>query len=46
MNMAKQLDAGDRFPQYQVETVGGRTLDLPDDLSGEYAALIFYRGGW
>ena len=44
--MPRQLDAGHRFPQYQVGTVDGRTLDLPDDLSGEYAALIFYRGGW
>ena len=44
--MAKQLDAGNRFPEYQVQTVAGRTLHLPQDLSGEYAVLIFYRGGW
>jgi hypothetical protein len=44
--MAKQLDACDRFPQYQVRTVDGRTLQLPEDLSGEYSAVIFYRGGW
>jgi peroxiredoxin len=44
--MARQLDAGDVFPDYQVQTVDGRTLHLPQDLSGEYAVLIFYRGGW
>jgi hypothetical protein len=44
--MAKQLNASDFFPEYRVQTVDGRTLRLPDDLSGEYSALIFYRGGW
>jgi peroxiredoxin len=44
--MARQLDAGDVFPDYQVQTVDGRTLHLPQDLSGDYAVLIFYRGGW
>jgi hypothetical protein len=46
MTMAKQLHGGDRFPQYQVQTVDGRTFHLPEDLSGEYSVLIFYRGGW
>jgi peroxiredoxin len=44
--MAKQLNMGDLFPEYVVQTVAGRTLHLPQDLSGEYAVLIFYRGGW
>jgi hypothetical protein len=44
--MAKQLNMGDPFPEYVVQTVGGRTLHLPQDLSGEYSVLIFYRGGW
>lgn len=33
--MAKQLNVGDRFPDYEVKTVGGRTLHIPQDLSGE-----------
>jgi hypothetical protein len=44
--MAKQLNVGDRFPEYVVQTVNGPTLHLPQDLSGEYSVLIFYRGGW
>jgi peroxiredoxin len=44
--MAKQLNTGDSFPEYQVRTVDGRTLRIPQDLSGEYSVLIFYRGGW
>ena len=44
--MAKQLNMGDLFPQYTVQTVDGRTLHLPQDLSGEYSVLIFYRGSW
>jgi len=44
--MARQLNAGDLFPDYQVQTVDGGTLRLPRDLTGDYAALIFYRGSW
>ena len=44
--MAKQLNAGDIFPEYQVQTTDGRTLRLPHDLQGEYSMLIFYRGIW
>jgi peroxiredoxin len=44
--VAKQLNMGDLFPEYTVQTVDGRTLHLPQDLSGEYSVLIFYRGSW
>jgi len=44
--MAKQLNTGDVFPEYVVDTVDGRTLHIPQDLSKEYSVLIFYRGGW
>jgi peroxiredoxin len=44
--MAKQLNMGDLFPDYVVQTVDSRTLHLPRDLSGKYSVLIFYRGGW
>jgi peroxiredoxin len=44
--MAKQLDVGDRFPEFQLQTVDGRGIRLPQDLAGEYSVLIFYRGIW
>jgi peroxiredoxin len=44
--MTRQLNVGDPFPEYHVQTTDGRTLHLPQDLTGEYAALIFYRGSW
>lgn len=44
--MAKQLDSGDLFPDYKVQTVDGQTLDIPKNLKGEYSILLFYRGGW
>lgn len=44
--MAKQLNPGDLFPNYTVQATDGRTLNIPQDLSGEYAVIIFYRGIW
>lgn len=44
--MAQQLNAGDLFPEYVVKTVDGQTIRIPQDVTGEYAVLIFYRGSW
>jgi peroxiredoxin len=44
--MAKQLNVGDPFPEYEVRTVDGPTLHLPRHLTGEYSVILFYRGGW
>jgi hypothetical protein len=44
--MAKQLGPGDAFPNYTVPTTDGQTLNIPADLKGEYAVIIFYRGVW
>jgi peroxiredoxin len=44
--MAKQLGPGDLFPNYEVSTVDGGVLNIPADLKGEYAVIIFYRGIW
>jgi peroxiredoxin len=46
VRMAKQLGPGDRFPNYTVPTTDGRTINIPADLTGEYAVVIFYRGVW
>jgi peroxiredoxin len=44
--MSKQLTPGDAFPEFKVPTVDGRTLNIPNDLKGEYAVVIYYRGIW
>jgi peroxiredoxin len=44
--MAKQLKPGDLFPTYTVPITDGGTLNIPADLAGEYAVIIFYRGVW
>jgi hypothetical protein len=44
--MAKQLNPGDVFPNYTVPTAEGRILNIPVDLAGDYAVIIFYRGVW
>jgi peroxiredoxin len=40
------LKIGDRFPDLEVETVPGGKLQLPGDLRGRYAVVLFYRGKW
>ena len=44
--MARQLGPGDPFPNYSVPIADGGRLNLPADLGGEYAVIIFYRGIW
>ena len=44
--MAKQLNPGDAFPAFNVNLTDGRRLDLPTDLTGDYAVIIYYRGIW
>ncbi len=44
--MARQLNPGDPFPNYHIQVTDGRTLSIPQDLGGEYAVIIFYRGIW
>jgi len=44
--MVRLLNAGDVFPEYQVRTTGGGIQSIPRDFSGEFAVLLFYRGGW
>jgi len=39
--MAKQLNPGDTFPNYTVPTTDGVALNIPADLKGEYAVVIF-----
>jgi peroxiredoxin len=40
------LKNGDRFPAISAPKVGGETLSLPNDLSGSFGVVLFYRGSW
>ena len=40
------LDAGEKFPTYNVALVDGQTLRIPDQLQNEYTVLLIYRGSW
>lgn len=41
-----RLSNGQRFPNLQVPAVGGGTLNLPDDLAGQFGVVLIYRGSW
>jgi peroxiredoxin len=40
------LHPGDRFPTFTVTLTDGGTLVLPDDLTGSFGVVLFYRGAW
>ncbi|MDH3703512.1 MAG: hypothetical protein OEU46_19610 [Alphaproteobacteria bacterium] len=44
--MNEKLDTGDAFPQLSLSLAGGGSMTVPDDLGGNYAVLLFYRGHW
>jgi hypothetical protein len=44
-SMAQQLVPGDQFQNYTVQITGGRALDIPSDLKGEYANELHHRLG-
>ncbi len=44
--MGRQLNSGDLFPEFKIQTVDGKPLNIPKDLKGEYSVILFYRGGW
>ena len=44
--MARKLDAGDRFPDMTLTLAGGGAITLPEDLDSGYNVILFYRGHW
>ena len=40
------LNPGDTFPAITLARAGGGTITLPDDLSGRFGVVLFYRGSW
>ena len=41
-----RLENGQKFPSLELPLVGGGTVSLPEDLSGDYGVVLVYRGSW
>jgi peroxiredoxin len=41
-----RLSNGDLFPSLSLDTVDGKTLDLPADLAGSFGVVLIYRGAF
>ena len=44
--MADKLGAGATFPAMTLSRTSGEAFELPGDLDGAYAVVLFYRGHW
>ena len=44
--MSEKLQQSDRFPAMTFKLVDGGTIQIPDDITSRYAAVLFYRGHW
>ncbi|MCY3827928.1 MAG: hypothetical protein OXF89_02215 [Rhodospirillaceae bacterium] len=44
--MGEKLGIGATFPDLSIDLVDGGSMRLPDDLSGKYRVILFYRGHW
>jgi peroxiredoxin len=40
------LSPGDAFPALTLRQPGGAPFTIPDDFTGSYAVVLFYRGSW
>jgi peroxiredoxin len=40
------LNPGDPFPRLTMSTTDGQALTIPDAFAGDFAVVLFYRGGW
>jgi peroxiredoxin len=40
------LNPGAPFPRLTISTTDGQSLTLPDAFAGDFAVVLFYRGGW
>lgn len=44
--MEQKLNPGDNFPHINLDIVGGESLQIPQDLGGQFNIVLFYRGHW
>lgn len=43
---ARILDAGEPFPNLEMQTVNHGALKLPEGFQGGWGAILLYRGHW
>ena len=46
MTAIEKLATGDLFPTLKLKAAGGEDFVLPEDISSDYAIVLFYRGHW
>ncbi len=44
--MGEKLQIGDKLPPLQLKLLDGGSLNVPEDMTGRYLILLFYRGHW
>ena len=44
--MAEKLNAGMEFPEVQLKLVDGSRVEMPTDITADYAVVLFYRAHW
>ncbi len=42
----EKLDAGDQLPDLTIKVGETQTINLPGDITTDYAIVLFYRGHW
>ena len=41
-----KLENGDRLPSLTADRADGGSMTLPEDVEGQWALVVFYRGHW
>ena len=42
--MEQKVNPGDNSPHINLDIVGGESLQIPQDLGGQFNIVLFYRG--
>ena len=44
--MGEKLQIGDKIPGLELKLLDGSSFKVPEDMTGRYLVLLFYRGHW
>lgn len=45
-SLGEKLDAGQPFPDFTFNLVGGETKKISEIAAGQWSVLLLYRGDW